>query len=70
LLLPLILAGRTLLRLTRRHVETENGLHPGWSNALLQGIFSSERRALRKTDLPLGVSILCVAAKRTHHVPH
>ncbi len=63
LLLPLILAGRIYLRATRTHVETENTLHPGWSNGLLRRIFSSERFLLRRGDLPLGVSIFCLARK-------
>jgi SAM-dependent methyltransferase len=65
LLLPLILAGRVILRATRKHVETENTLAPGWSNGLLRTVFCAERHLLRKADLPLGVSLLCVATKDT-----
>lgn len=63
LLLPLITAGRVYLRLARRRVETENTLHPGWSNAILRTIFLAERRLLRLGDLPLGVSLLGVAVR-------
>lgn len=62
-LLPLILAGRTYLRASGRQVASENGLHPGWVNPILKAIFTSERHVLRRADLPLGVSILCVATK-------
>ena len=63
LLLPAILAGRRYLRATQRRVDSENALHPGWSNGVLREIFSVERHILRWTDLPMGVSILCVASK-------
>lgn len=63
LLLPLILAGRAYLRARSKRVDTENDLHPGWSNEVLRRVFSSERFLLRRTDLPLGVSMLCVAQK-------
>jgi SAM-dependent methyltransferase len=63
LLLPAILAGRRYLRATNWKVDSENALHPGWSNGVLREIFSVERHILRWTDLPMGVSILCVASK-------
>jgi SAM-dependent methyltransferase len=63
LLLPLILAGRQYLRIARRRVETENRLHPSWSNGMLASIFLAERHLLRWADLPLGVSLLGVATK-------
>jgi SAM-dependent methyltransferase len=63
LLLPLILLGRRYLRLTGRQVDSENTLHPAWSNGLLRAIFTAERHVLRRLDLALGVSILCVARK-------
>jgi SAM-dependent methyltransferase len=62
-LLPAILAGRRYLRAMNRRVDSENALHPGWSNGMLREIFSAERHVLRWTDLPMGVSILCVASK-------
>ena len=63
LLLPLILAGRSYLRAAHKRVETENNLHPRWSNGVLKRIFSAERHLLGRTNLPLGVSILCVATR-------
>ena len=63
LLLPAILAGRRYLRAANWKVDSENALHPGWSNGVLREIFSVERHILRWTDLPMGVSILCVASK-------
>ena len=62
-LLPLILAGRRYLRMTGTRVESENNLHPGWANGLLKSIFTAERHVLRRANLPLGVSLLCVATK-------
>jgi SAM-dependent methyltransferase len=62
-LLPAILAGRRYLRATGHRVDSENALHPNWSNGVLREIFSFERNILRWTDLPMGVSILCVASK-------
>lgn len=62
-LLPAILAGRRYLRATHRRVDSENALHPSWSNGILREIFSAERHILRWADLPMGVSILCVASK-------
>jgi SAM-dependent methyltransferase len=70
LLLPLILGGRVFLRATRRHVETENTLAPRWSNGLLQRTFCAERHLLRRGDLPMGVSLLCVATKDTEAEAH
>jgi SAM-dependent methyltransferase len=62
-LLPVILAGRLWLRvlLRFRHVDDENLLHPGWSNGILGRVFGSEIGILRRTDLPVGASLLCVA---------
>lgn len=66
-LLPVIVAGRLWLRvlLRFRDVEDENQLHPGWSNGLLRRIFGAEVPLLRRGDLPMGASVLCVA--RTPH---
>jgi SAM-dependent methyltransferase len=63
LLLPLILGGRVWLRAARKHVATENTLASGWSNGLLRRVFCAERYFLRKANLPLGVSLLCVATR-------
>ncbi len=64
-LFPLIWAGRLALRLTGNKVRgtSENDLHPGWSNGLLQAIFAAERPLLRYIDFPFGVSLLCIAQK-------
>lgn len=64
-LFPLIWAGRVALRLSGNNIQgtSENDLHPGWSNNLLQTIFALERPLLRHVDLPVGVSLLCVATK-------
>jgi ubiquinone/menaquinone biosynthesis C-methylase UbiE len=62
-LLPFILAGRRLLRMTGAQVSSENNLHPAWTNGALRSIFMAERHLLRRADLPLGVSLMCVASK-------
>lgn len=65
-LFPLIWAGRIALRLSGNNIQgtSENDLHPGWSNNLLQTIFAAERPLLRHVNLPFGVSLLCVAKKQ------
>ena len=65
-LFPLILAGRTFLRLSGYKIRgtSENDLHPRWSNGVLQAVFSVERQLLRFMSFPFGVSLFCVA-KRT-----
>jgi len=65
-LFPAILAGRLALRLYGNNnvsATSENDLHPGWSNHLLQSIFAAEQPLLRHIDFPIGVSLLCVATK-------
>lgn len=37
---------------------------PGWIDAVLVAVFSSERELLRKVRLPVGLSIVCVARPR------
>ena len=39
---------------------------PGWVNRMLIGALSLERSVLRAANLPVGVSLLCVARKRPH----
>lgn len=65
LLFPLIFAARLVLRLAGHRAGSigENELHPRWSNRLLLSLFAAERSLLRYTDLPLGVSLLCIARK-------
>jgi hypothetical protein len=46
-----------------RDFDTENDLHPKWSNGILRGIFQLEIPILRRTDMPFGASLLCVARK-------
>lgn len=64
-LFPLIWAGRTALRWSGNNFQgtSENDLHPGWSNNLLQTIFAAERPLLRHINFPFGVSLLCIAKK-------
>ena len=65
-LLPVIYAGRQWLKLRmrfRNDYDTENDLHPEWSNGILRRIFESEIPILRRVDMPFGASLLCVARK-------
>lgn len=64
-LFPVVLVGRQVLKILRhfRDFETENTLHPRWSNALLMQIFCLERPILRRLSLPFGVSLLAVCRK-------
>ena len=64
-LLPVIFLGRQWLKVRRRFHEydTENDLHPKWSNGLLRSIFQLEIPILRRTNMPFGASLLCVARK-------
>jgi SAM-dependent methyltransferase len=64
-LFPLIWAGRTALQLSSHTIQgtSENDLHPGWSNHLLQTIFAAERPLMKHINFPWGVSLLCIAQK-------
>jgi 2-polyprenyl-3-methyl-5-hydroxy-6-metoxy-1,4-benzoquinol methylase len=64
-LLPVIFLGRQWLkvRLRFREFNTENNLHPEWSNGILRGIFQIEIPILRRMNMPFGASLLCVARK-------
>jgi SAM-dependent methyltransferase len=64
-LLPVIYAGRQWLKVRQRFhkADTENDLHPQWSNGMLRRIFEAEIPLLRLTNLPIGASLLCVAVK-------
>lgn len=66
-LLPVIFIGRQWLkvRLKFRDANTENDLHPEWSNGILRSIFESEIPILRRVDMPIGASLLCVAVKQS-----
>ena len=64
-LLPVIYLGRQLLKVRMKFHEynTENNLHPAWSNGILRSVFESEIPILRHVDMPFGASLLCVARK-------
>lgn len=66
-LLPVIFLGRQWLKVRQkfRTYNTENDLHPAWSNGILRSIFESEIPILRRTNMPFGASLLCVARKST-----
>jgi SAM-dependent methyltransferase len=68
-LLPLVWAGRLFLRLSGYQIQgtSENDLHPGWSNGLLQTIFAAERPLLHHMNFPVGVSLFCIARKSLAH---
>jgi SAM-dependent methyltransferase len=64
-LLPAIFLGRQALRVVRRfkEIDSENAIHPSWSNGILAGIFRSEIPILRRSNLPFGASLLLVAER-------
>lgn len=64
-LLPVIYGGRQWLKVRQRwhKANTENDLHPEWSNGILRRIFEAEIPLLRLMNLPIGASLLCVAVK-------
>jgi hypothetical protein len=63
LLFPPILAGRMAMRVWRPRISSENEIGGKLSNAVLGAIFALEARILERTDLPIGVSLACVAEK-------
>ncbi len=67
LLLPIWIARRTI-RALQLPVKSENTLHPGWANPVLEWIFGLEAHLVPRVALPFGVSLLCVAARRSHAV--
>ena len=46
-----------------RRLESENQLGGPLTNAVLSGIFAVEAPLLAHTDLPIGVSLACVATR-------
>jgi len=70
-LFPLIWAGRLALKILSDGIQvvSENDLHPGWSNGLLQAVFAAECPLLRRVNFPFGVSLLCVAKRRALPTP-
>jgi SAM-dependent methyltransferase len=62
LLLPAIFVARRVLRLRQRdHLHSENEVGGPLVNRLLDAIFALEAPMLARFDLPVGVSLLCVA---------
>jgi len=68
-LFPVIVLGRLWLKALRRvrQVQSENTLHPGWSNGILRRVFMAEIPLLRRLDFPYGASLLCVARNPDVH---
>lgn len=62
LFLPIFLARRTM-RVLRLPPRSENTLHPGWANPLLERVFAAEAHLVPRLSLPFGVSLLCVAER-------
>ena len=58
-----ILLGRVLMRITGWKPASENNLTVGSLNGVLGKIFGFERFVLKQTNLPLGVSLVCVARR-------
>jgi SAM-dependent methyltransferase len=64
LLFPPILAARLAMRLRRpATVESENQIGGPLANAVLGGIFGLEAPLLDRIDLPIGVSLACIARR-------
>lgn len=60
--LPILLV-RKFMRLTGIRTETENSIGLSALNGVLGRVFGAETSALRRMNLPFGVSALCVARK-------
>jgi SAM-dependent methyltransferase len=58
-----ILLGRLLLRATGFRPASENNINVGALNGLLGRILGAESSILRHTNLPFGVSVICVARR-------
>jgi SAM-dependent methyltransferase len=64
LLLPPILAGRLAMRLMpRRRLRSENEIGGPVLGRIAELIFSAEARFVCRADLPIGVSLACVARR-------
>ena len=59
-----ILAGRTLMKITRIRPESENNVNISALNGVLGKIFGVEKLWLRNFNFPFGVSIVIVAKKQ------
>jgi len=66
-LFPLVWLGRSVLRLLpdSRSVEVQTTLRRGLANRWLTRVFCAERPVLRRMNLPFGVSVFAVAARRS-----
>jgi SAM-dependent methyltransferase len=62
LFLP-IYAVRRVVRLLGIQIESENTVHPGWTNPILERVFGAEALLVPRFRLPFGVSLLCVAER-------
>lgn len=62
-LFPGVVVARALSRQLKRPGSEEIGLPPAPVNAALTRLLSAERHVLARTDLPFGVSLLCVARR-------
>lgn len=64
-LFPVIFLGRQWLKVRLRFqtIDTENDLHPTWSNGILRRVFQSEIPVLRRMNMPFGASLVAVARK-------
>jgi SAM-dependent methyltransferase len=58
-----ILFGRLLMRATGARPASENNLNVAALNGLLGRVLGAERHWLRRANLPVGVSAICVARK-------
>lgn len=58
-----ILAGRLLMRVTGVRPASENNVNVAALNGVLGRLFGAERHWLRRLNLPLGVSAVCVARR-------
>lgn len=60
--LPIFLVRRAIALLKLR-AQSENKLHPGWMNPILERVFAAEAHIVPHVPLPFGVSLLCVARR-------
>lgn len=58
-----VLCGRMLIRLTGIKPDSENNINISALNGLFGRIFAAERYWLRRSDFPIGVSIIIIARK-------
>jgi SAM-dependent methyltransferase len=63
-LFPPILAARLMMRvLPPRNLDSENEVGGPFTNAVLGAIFAAEAPLLQRLDLPIGVSLACLARR-------